>query len=733
MSNSEKHICEALNTKTNFISQTANENIQILEENKKRKKSNYIIDNKKKILKSKILIPNKKCHFKKINNTLQEKTKDTLSKKNNTIKKLNPIPIRKQSCGLIKRNNNYQLYASNSFINSHIKNNINNLKGNITETSYKNLLKNERLKLIPKSPMIKPNNNNYYINNNSPNNYNNIGIKIIENNKNNKEYPLYITKIDQRQNILNNNINNNNFNGNITYNNNVNLNFNNDKNNEIIYDIPKRIYINNKEIDIIKKNIRSKSPSFRPIKLSNKVSPIKIKNINFQQGNNIQIFNKNKLIKVPIIKTEFSRDKKLFPDNYSFHEITHLNSPKKIIKNYNSINYNNDKNNHNCIIYNDNKNNNITIGTTNLYLEELYDDKNNYLKNRISNNFLLNSKRFKQFNNKIPLYNYQNLNYSNITPNNRLYANINKNFEDEFYNNNNIYPNNKKINLNNNDFILPKKNKIMKYEYNDNYMDLENEEIDEIAQSIHFFGEQMRKRNKNYNKNNNISLDKKNKCIKIRLKKNNSYNDINKINEKTNNLDRVPFSSSNIPYNEDKNKYGYYLTSNINKSEQKLKYNYNSGKKVEKLNRFSHNIIKRKRIKKLIMEKSQNEEFLSNSNKMENKNNTLKDKISNYENSILDNDSINEIIKEFEKEIEAEEKKEKNIKNYQKRNNNISHNDTLKFSFFSDNDFSIISKDSTNNSKNKIKKKHYYKTKNMDMEKDNDFIIYGNKSKSVKK
>ena len=172
------------------------------------------------------------------------------------------------------------------------------------------------------------------------------------------------------------------------------------------------------------------------------------------------------------------------------------------------------------------------------------------------------------------------------------------------------------------------------------------------------------------------------------------------------------------------------MTSNINNTGK----NYNIEKKEQKLNRFSHNIIKRKRIKKLIMEKSQNEEFISNSNKKENKNNTIKDKISNYENSILDNDSINEIIKEFEKEIEAEEKKENNIKlNYKKRNNNISINDTLKFSFFSDNDFSIISKDSTNNSKNKMKKKHYYKTKNMDMEKDTDFVIYGNKSKSVKK
>ena len=722
MSNSENYLLKALNNKTKFISQKANENITTLEKNNNKKNPNYIIDNKKKIIKTKILIPNKKCHFKKINKTLQEGTKATLSQKNIPNKKLNTLPIRKQSCGIIKRNNNYQLYESNTSTNFRIKTNINNAKRDITETSYKNL--NERIKLIPKSPknlLNKTKNNNYYIKNNYPKSYNNIGIKIIENNKNNKEYPLYITKIDQRQQILNNNINNNNFNGNITYNNNVNLNFNNnnDKNNNIIYDIPKRIYINNKEIDIIKNNIHSKSPTFRTPKLPNQLSPIEIKNINYQQGNTIQIFNKNKLIKIPIIQTEFSRDKKVFPDNFSFHEITHINSPKKKTKKkHNSINCNNDANN------------NYTIGSTNLYLDGLYDDKNNNL-NRISNNYLLNSHKVNHFNNNMPLYDFKNLNYSNITPNNRLYAITSKNFKDG-YNNNVIYPYNNQPNSNyiNNDFIIPKSKRNIKIEYSDNCVDLDNEEIDDLAQSIHFFGEQMRKRNKNYNKNNNIPLEKKTKCIKIRLKKNNSYNNINHINEKINNSDKESFPTTNISYNQGKNKYEYYMTSNINNTGK----NYNIEKKEQKLNRFSHNIIKRKRIKKLIMEKSQNEEFISNSNKKENKNNTIKDKISNYENSILDNDSINEIIKEFEKEIEAEEKKENNIKlNYQKRNNNISINDTLKFSFFSDNDFSIISKDSTNNSKNKMKKKHYYKTKNMDMEKDTDFVIYGNKSKSVKK
>ena len=141
-------------------------------------------------------------------------------------------------------------------------------------------------------------------------------------------------------------------------------------------------------------------------------------------------------------------------------------------------------------------------------------------------------------------------------------------------------------------------------------------------------------------------------------------------------------------------------------------------------------------MKKYIMEKSKNEEFISNSNKKENINTKINDKKKLYNNSIFDNDSINEIIKEFEKEIEEEEKKEKlkKIKNKTKNEKiNISNNDSLKFSFFSDNDYSIISRDSTNNSKIKIKKK-YYKTKNVDMEKNYDFMIQGIKTnKSVNK
>ena len=134
------------------------------------------------------------------------------------------------------------------------------------------------------------------------------------------------------------------------------------------------------------------------------------------------------------------------------------------------------------------------------------------------------------------------------------------------------------------------------------------------------------------------------------------------------------------------------------------------------------------------MEKSLNEEFISASNKKENKASQLKDKISNYETSIIDNDSINEIILEFEKEIEDEEKKEKEIKdkNETKKGINMSNNDSIKFSYISDNDFSFLSKDSTNNSK--IKKKiRYYKTKNVDMEKNYDFAIYGTKKNKTKK
>ena len=48
MSNSENYLLKALNNKTKFISQKANENITTIEKNNNIKNPNYYIDNKKK-------------------------------------------------------------------------------------------------------------------------------------------------------------------------------------------------------------------------------------------------------------------------------------------------------------------------------------------------------------------------------------------------------------------------------------------------------------------------------------------------------------------------------------------------------------------------------------------------------------------------------------------------------------------------------------------------------------
>ena len=83
---------------------------------------------------------------------------------------------------------------------------------------------------------------------------------------------------------------------------------------------------------------------------------------------------------------------------------------------------------------------------------------------------------------------------------------------------------------------------------------------------------------------------------------------------------------------------------------------------------------------------------------------SIKEKISYCESSIIDNDSINDIIKEFEKEIEDEEKKDKISKNTSQKKIKNSLDITDKFSFLSENDnniskYSNMSKGSTNDSK----------------------------------
>ena len=721
MDNSKNSAYKTLNNKNKIIYKKkehsmiiSNKNNSILEQNNIIKKENYIIDNKKKIIKRKLLIPNNKCQFKKID-IKPKKIQETINKKIIINKQINKLPIRRKSCGSVITNSNNQLKVLNSSSNSPNKGINKNIKiKNLKNINNKhiNSVKKEKINLIPKSPKnisIKLK-NNYYIKNTSENNYNNIGIKIINNDKKN-ECPLCITKIDKRKNILNNNINNNNFNGNITYNNNVNLNFNNKDN--LIYDLPKKIYISNKEMNFIKKNFN--------------------KSFDNDNENTMHIIKRNKLIRIPVEQNNFSHNKNEFPNNYNYHEITHLNSPNKT-QNSEKIKYINSNERNNC----------YTVENNSLNAEEGFYNENNI--NKIpNNNYLIHNQSLSNFHKKIPIYDYINPNYSTVFTNKRqYYRNIILN---EDYNNNFYLYRNKSYNNYKNIILSPKNENL---DYSDKYIEIENEEIPEMPQKINFFGEEMLKRNKNYNftkyeksfnKNNyipiSISLEKKYKNKKIKLKK--KHNSLNNINKRNNNNNKYLKGSSSFMKlqnkdNDDIYKYKDNILSNDNiKSKSKnntseKKTDFNKVNKIQKINRYAHNIVNRKKIKKLVMEKSLNEEFISMSNKKENKSSKLKDRISNYESSVIDNDSINEVIKEFEKEIEEEEKREKDMKKDEnkKENNGIINDNSFKSSFFSDNDFSFLNKDSAK------KKVHYYKTKNVDMEKNYDFAIYGTKNHTSK-
>ena len=696
--------------KLHFImvnSKSPNSKIKIINNKSKSKsKSKYIIDNKIKILlKKKFLLQNNNnnnnIYIKKVNKNNQSQN-DIINKQEEeqSNKKTSPPILKRNKSGFAHRKNNYIIYVSNTGLNSPNKT-LNNIQGKLKFfKSFKNIIKDKNIKLIQKSTKIIPikSKNNYLTKNNTHKSYKNIGIKIIGNNNN--ECSVLMTKIEENPDILKNN----NYKGNITYNNNVNLNFNNNKdNNEILLDIPKRIYINNNEMEMGKKKFHSRSPSFNYPRIIHSISPLKID----EKRYHIKIVKKgNKLIKIPIIQNE---KKKELADNYSYHEITHFKTPKKRIN----------KNNIDKLYLNKNeKKNNYIIRNINQEIAQLFAKKRNNFGGKPNIN-LNNNQSFSNLNNRPLFYDMQMPYYPTISNKIQSFRNINT---DEYYNciNSMNHSNNQKY-FNSGLILSPNKYNIPNNErFIDNNND--NEEVNDLPQTIHYFGEQMLKRNNNYNilKNENDSYSynyylakgKNNKNIKICLKTNKSNCNMTQRNY----------------YNLNK------LVQNLNKNSDK---NINPNKIIEKMNiikrnnRYSHNIINRKKMKKFVMEKSQNAEFISNSNKKEDKNEEIKDNINNNENSIIGNDSLKEIIQEFEKEIEEEEKREK-INKKQKINN--SNNDTLIFSYFSDNDYSILSKDSTNNSKNKIIKKHYYKTKNVDMEKNFDFMIQGvKKNKSVKK
>ena len=422
--------------------------------------------------------------------------------------------------------------------------------------------------------------------------------------------------------------------------------------------------IYNKEINL--KNIYyPKSPTNKSIIFKKQISPIKKVNfIKNKQNENKSIIdsnnniNNNKNIKAPSSYRIFQTEGN-FPNNHGYHEIIYKNSPQKTLPNNNINNIKEEKYKKlNEFIQN------TTLRNNRPFLEELTTDNNNKTNENIC---LCSSQR--------------NLNNSALSP--KLF----------------LSPTIKKLDVSND-------------------IETENEE----QQTIHYFGEQMLERNKNYNFNkiNDIYMFPIDGIKNTELKRNNSTSDINKENSnRKKGIKSIPFSYS---YNQFR--WKKYQKRNSNNNISKDKSNNNNQNKNK---RFNHNIVNRKKNKKLVMEKSLNEQFISCSNKSKN-NDFTKDKISCCESSInIDNDSINDIIKEFEKEMEAEEKKNKQNKTTTKRigiNNIDYNNDNLLYSFLSENDnYSNLSKGSTDDSKIRKKKVRYYKTKNFELEKNYDFFI----------
>ena len=657
-------------------------------------KNNFMFSKKNFVNKNFIPNSNAKCCI-KIDIKSKQKNKNKVSKSNNSKilqsntkhqnlsheKKYSDNSLRVSTKGkkeseknisFIRNKNQLDLFYNNDSLNSQrlLRNKYNTKKNQITFNKDK-------------------------INNPKKNN------KIIQKWKNKKEFPIYHKKIDKNNKLLLiNKIKKNKINissDNIRR----NLNYYTRKNNiisnntQIMKNIKDNIYLNSKDIKI--RNIYyPKSPKNKYISFKNNISPIKKVSLIRNKKNEKDINdNKVKNTKASTTFTVFNYDNKV-PDNYGFHEIIYKNSPKNKVIN----------------IKEDAKNNfkespkNLCLRNKRSLLEELTSQNNNY--NKILTTILINNQSFNNLDNKIVIPYYCTLNSNkNIS--------LRSSFKDEHYNtseniclcSNDIFnksKNNSKI------FLSPKVNKL---DLSSQYNEIETENED--TQSIHFFGEEMLKKNKNYNfsKNNEIYKFPINVFKNSELKRNNSSNDIKNLknSNKKKLYESIPLSCS---FNEFK--WRKYHKRNENKFKD-VPIN-------KKNNRFSHNIFNRKKKKKLVMEKSLNEQFISNSNKYKSNDNT-KDKISCYESSInLDNDSINEIIKEFEKEIEDEEKKEKIYQNYKQDKKINNDMDGLFSGFVSENEnISNMSKGSTNSSKIKNKKVRYYKTKNYELEKNIDFFI----------
>ena len=694
-----------------------NANIKIVKEKNNNDKQQDIIK-KKKIIKYKLPIPNKKKFIKKENNIPKNKY-IKIDKKIVSNEHKNKSIVKRKNSGIVRRTKNYQLYVSKS--------------GKISPNNTINIEKNRNGLCNPYNPgiyspkikPIKPNsqsqksisnvNNKIIIRNILNNNSSNYEMKSFQYTLKNKVLPLSFRNENMNNNTINKNINYNinssNFNRNINYTNNENFNYINIITND------NKILFNNKYNNILERKYNSKSPSNH---LNKRISPLKKRNVN--NGNRCEI----KIIKRNSLNSSSNNQinlKESFPNNISFHEIIHFNSPKKFNKSFN----NKEKNQ-----YNKKNRKNSTIKIDNNYMNECIEDNNNF--NRISHHKLIQNqslnnikRRHLSFDTNIPHFSESFMDKNQIFINNLLNENYNDTY---FIGHNYSHRNSQKKYL-----ILSRQNS--KSDFNSQY--IENDDKEEKPEKIHYFGEQMLNRNKNYNyenedtiqnneyKNNekfiqNIKFKKKSR---ICLRKDKSQNNIIKRNH---NNTLKPLSHTNL-YHE------ITIKNSTEKSKKNNINNKNNNQNINK-NRYKHNIINRKRMRKLAIEREQSAEFISKFSNKNKKNGSSKEKASYYE-SIIDNDSINEIIKEFEKEIKEIEESEK--KNGEKNEDKIdnqkdkvihqSQSENLIYSFYSENDHNRA-QDSNNNSKAKPKKKHYFKTKNIDMEKNYDFIIYPTKKKN---
>ena len=706
-------------TKLNNISPKKNKspklaNGSILSSNETKISKNNFIFNKKKLNKNIIPNSNSKCYIKKLNNNLNKQKKEFLKQKekfNKSFSKKIQSDSKRPSLSLIKKNKNSPLRLSNqekktpeknaSFLQN--KSQLNFPYNNKSFNGQK--LKENNYNIKTKKISIFKDKINYFKN----------GNKIVPKGKDPEIMPIYHKKIDKNNRLLlinkvkNNiiNISSDNVKGNISYYKQIENNINRS---QIIGAIGNDISSYNKEIQI--KNVYyPRSPLNKSISFKNNISPIKKVNLSKSRKRD-----KN-FISEKIKKIKISSDIKVLylgnnlPNNYGYHEIIHKNSPKKRNKNNNVKEIEKYKSKKEI-------QNMFTLRNDRPLLEELTSQNDNY--KRISTTILINNQSYNNSDNKILIPNYSTLNSNKNTSLRSSHREDNVSIKENLYlcseDNIDNFGGNRKL------FLSPKTKKLdISGQYNE--IETENEDV----QTIHYFGEEMLKRNKNYNfeKINEMYQFPIDNINNTELKRNNSSNDINNKHntEQKNTYKSIPFSNSynNLRWKQYSKRDEYYI----------------GDLKINKRNkRYNHNIINRKKKKKLIMEKSQNEQFISIKKQSKTCDNT-KDKFSCCESSInLDNDSINDIINEFEKEIENEEKKDKFIKDSsQKKLLNIGdNNDGMIYSFASENDnFSNMSKGSTNDSKVKKKKVRYYKTKNFDMEKNYDFFISPTKIRNIKK